>query len=48
MVKASCNNVIWEEYMGVCVLVGGAGALIEPSPLLKTNKSQTGWNTLKC
>ena len=35
MVKAPCNNVLWELYIGVS---GQDGAPIEPSPLLKINK----------
>ena len=41
MVKASCNNVIWEVYTGVS---GQGGAPIGPSPLLKMTKSPTVHN----
>ena len=40
MVKASCN-VLWEVYIGV---LGQGGAPTGPSPLLKINKSPTGFN----
>ena len=38
MVKATCNNVLWELYIG---LSGQGGAPTGPSPLLKINKSPT-------
>ena len=43
MVKASCNNVLWEVYIGVS---GQGGAPIGPPPLLKINESPTakGWS----
>ena len=38
MVKATCNNVLWEVYIGVS---GQGGAPTGSSPLLKINKSPT-------
>lgn len=36
MVKMSCNNVLWDIYMGLCVC-----APLWATPLLKNNKSPT-------
>ena len=41
MVKAYCNNVLWEVYIGVS---GQGDASIGPSPLLKINKSPIDQN----
>ena len=44
MVKVSCNNVLWEVYIGV---LGQGGAPIGPSPLLNINKSSTDYRLCK-
>ena len=47
MVQAYCNNVLWEVF-GYIGVSGQGDASIGPSPLLRINKSPTGYIHVFC